>query len=467
MTFAEVELRNASGGLDETLQEVSAFLDRLPQLTELVHADLLRGLKLARTGRAGLGAEHALRALILQRIKDWDYRELSERIANGYDLRVFTRFFMDRVFTHDAFNRALNRITPTTMREINDIVIRAARDSHLENGRKLRIDTTVVETDIHYPTDGSLLWDTVRTLTRLVHQLEERLPDGSIEFHDRTRRARRRNYELNRIGRRKGVPAKSKYRDLIKVCEEVVSMSREAVERAKRLGGQDMMDEVMIDALCNEIGEFCDLARGVVDQARRGVLLEESVPASEKIVSIFEPHTDIIVRGKARKPTEFGHKILLCETQSGLVTDYSVLDGNPTDDRWVARSLERHEQMFGLAPEVLAADRGFHSEQNMLTCAEAGVRVASIPKRGGKRSPDEAAREKGRKFKIAQRFRCGIEGRISVLLRGRGMRRCRLHGLRRFEFFVASAVLANNLLRIADQLIARRHESLAGQQVAS
>jgi transposase, IS5 family len=175
----------------------------------------------------------------------------------------------------------------------------------------------------------------------------------------------------------------------------------------------------------------------------------------EKIYSIFEPHTDLIKRGKVRTPVEFGHKVFLAESAQGLITQYGVLNGNPSDAIHVVLSLRRHRQAFGRAPELYGSDRGFFSEQNLASCKHARVKVACIPQRGGKKTAEREAHEKSAEFKQGQRFRAGIEGRISVLFRGCGMKRCLAEGRDRFELWVAAAVLANNLMRIAALLTKR------------
>ena len=162
-----------------------------------------------------------------------------------------------------------------------------------------------------------------------------------------------------------------------------------------------------------------------------------------------------IKRGKVRTPVEFGHKVLLAESVRGLITQYQVLEGNPPDEQHVGRSLQRHKRAFGCVPELYAADRGFFSERNLTLCEHAGVKLACIPQSGGKRAPEREAREKAPDFKQGQRFRAGVEGRISVLFRGRGMKRCLAQGIERFELLVGAAVLANNLMRIASLQVER------------
>jgi IS5 family transposase len=194
------------------------------------------------------------------------------------------------------------------------------------------------------------------------------------------------------------------------------------------------------------------------------VLDGEQVPNAEKLYSIFEAHTDLIKRGKVRTPVEFGHKVLLAESARGLITQYQVLNGNPPDEQHVGRSLECHKKAFGRVPELYSADRGFFSERNLTLCQHSGVKVVCIPQSGGKRAPARQACEKTPAFKQGQRFWAGIEGRISVLFRGRGMKRCLAEGSERFELLVGAAVLANNLMNIAawlERRTARGHRRAA------
>jgi len=166
----------------------------------------------------------------------------------------------------------------------------------------------------------------------------------------------------------------------------------------------------------------------------------------------LETHTDLIKRGKVQKPIEFGHKIFLAESARGLITQYRVLEGNPSDHVHVTPSLERHKESFGWAPDWYSSDRGFFSDQNIKACQDAAVKLVCIPQRGGQRTSKRQALEKSPAFKKGQRFRAGIEGRISVLFRGRGMKRCLAEGRERFEVLVGAAVLTNNLLMIAHLL---------------
>ena len=450
--------------LEPLLQAISDFLDDQQDIIERVRRDLVRGLRKPSSGRCGLTAQQVLRSFVLKRVKNWDYRELRERITDGMTLRQFTDFNCAPVPKHQAFHRDFNRLTPDTVRAINDLVVQAAVELGLEDGCKLRVDTTVVETDIHHPTDNTLLWDVVRVITRLVGHLAKAMKRRRIKgFCDHTRAARRRMQAIQRMTTRQRQEVQTRaYRSLIGIAEEVVQKARWVLRNTSKASGKDMFATVAIAGIREEIAHYCSLGTSVINQARRRILDGEQVANAEKIYSIFEPHTDLIKRGKVRTPIEFGHKVFLAESAHGLITQYEVLKGNPSDEIHVATSLDRHRKAFGRAPQLYGADRGFFSEHNLSSCTRSGVNVVCIPQRGGKKAPAREAYERSAPFKEGQRFRAGIEGRISVLCRGRGMKRCLAEGNERFELWVGAAVLANNLLVIAALLTKRRRRRASG-----
>ena len=456
-SFADLELALQGVELEPALASIERFVQQHGELVDLVYRDLRRGLKHPGQGRPGMTAEQVLRSFILKSIKDWDLRELRERIADGLTLRRFTAFYATSVPRHQSFHCAFARLTPATLRALNDLVVQAAVALGIEKAQWLRADTTVVETDIHFPTDSSLLWDSVRVLTRLMKALVSDVPPAAAAFTNRSRRARRRMQEISRMtpNQRQRL-LRRKYRDLLTVTAEVVSRARQVVEIARAHPVADFFAALRVDFGCKEIGRFVKMAERVIDQTERRVFGQEVVAADEKVYSIFEPHTDLIKRGKAHKPVEFGHKVLLAESRIGLITDYRVIDGNPNDDVHVEQLLKQHLQRFGHAPVLFAGDRGFYSPEGLGHCQRLGVERECLPQRGGRKTSEREAHEKNRAFRNGQRFRAGIEGRISVLFRGRGMKRCLLEGRERFEVFVGAAVLANNLLVLAEQLRRRR-----------
>ena len=456
LSFVDWEFLRQGVVLERELKAIAGFLDDHEEMIEAIRGDLRRGLKNPDTGRKGLSPQQVLRSLILMRVKNWDYRELRERIADGLTLRRFTDFNAQPVPKHDAFQRAFSRVTPQTLKLVNDLLIKAAVAMGLEDGGKLRVDTTVVQTDIHHPTDNTLLWDVVRVVTRLVRQLATAIERPIKGFRHRTRAAHRRMLALQRMTTtQRQAHQRRKYRELIGIADEVVVGARRALRHARKVRAKDPVAELAVEELRRQIEHYCGLGERVIDQARRRVLQAEQVPTADKIYSIFEPHTDLIKRGKVRTPLEFGHKVFLAESAQGLITQYEVLNGNPCDEGHVEPSLIHHKETFGTAPQLYSSDRGFFSEKNVVACERSGVEMVCIPQRGGARSADREAHEKSPAFKKGQRFRAGIEGRISVLFRGRGMKRCLAEGRERFELLVGAAVLANNLLTITSLLLKR------------
>jgi transposase, IS5 family len=468
VSFADWELMQQGMALDPLLADISDLLEEHQELIEQIRIDLQRGLKRPEMGRDGLTPSQVLRSLVLMRIKNWDYRELRERIADGYTLRCFTHFYAQPVPEHHAFNRAFNRLTPAVLQFINELVVQAAVELGLEDGRQLRVDTTVVQTDIHHPTDSALLWDAVRVITRLAQRLGEIIPRGVSTFHNRTRAAKRRYQHIQRMtSSERKTRLTGKYRELIEITEAVVQSAHAVLEKTKDTHVRDVLQQALLQQLRQEIAHYCQLAERVLDQTRRRVLEGEKVPNSEKLFSIFEPHTDLIKRGKLLTPEEFGHKVFLAESAQGLITQYAVLEGNPADQDQVETSLLHHQATFDRPPHCYAADRGFQSVDNEKTCKQEGVKQVSIPQRGGQKTPRRQAYERTPAFKQGQRFRSGIEGRISVLFRGRGMKRCRAKGRQRFELFVGAAVLANNLLRIAALLLEKEKKNSRRSKAAA
>src|ERR1700747_1416479 len=448
-SFADWELLRQRVVLETSLAAIADFLDEHEKIVEAIRGDLRCGLKRHGPGRKGLTAQQVLRSLILMRVKNWDYRELRERIADGLTLRRFTDFNAQPVPKHDAFQRAFTRLTPQTLKLVNELLVQAAVAMGLEDGSKLRVDTTVVATDIHHPTDNTLLWDVVRVVTRRADIIERPIKG----FRNRTRAARRRMLAIQRMTTtQRQTQQRGKYRELIGIAEEVVERARRGLRHTRKVRAKDVPSQLALEELRRQIEHYCGLGERVIDQSGRRVLQEEQVPNAEKIYSTFEPHTDLIMRGKVRTPVEFGHKVFLAESAQGLITQYEVLNGNPSDENHVEPSLSRHEATFGSAPRLYGSDRGFFSEKNLAACERSGVAVVCIPQRGGKKTGERKAHEKSREFKKGQRFRAGIEGRISVLFRGRGMKRCLAEGRARFELLVGAAVFVNNLLIIASLL---------------
>lgn len=427
---------------DRKLQMMDQVLAANPQIIELVHQDLTAGL--SKTGAWGISAEQVLRTAIIRQWKQYSYRELADRLNDGVCLRWFTRFYSEPVPHFTSLQKVLKSIGAATWDKINDVLVEYAKARKLESGRALRTDTTVVATDIHYPTDARLLWDSIRVLTRLMIRCRQLLPEAGFGFANRTKSSKKLCYK---IAMAKGPKAPKKrrqlYRRLIRTANEVFAMASCCFEQLQQWNGFDLMQ------LCDELDHYLTLSAVTIDQCERRVLNGEKVPAAEKIVSIFEEHTDIIKRGKSQSKTEFGHKVLFTTGKSGLITQYESFRGNPDDGQMLPAVLARHQHQYNRGPKALSADRRFFSADNESKARQYGVERISINK-PGYRSKARRQLEKERWFKDLQRFRAGIEGIISALMRGYGLKRCVWKGWQSFQSYVGLAVVTFNLQKIAE-----------------
>jgi IS5 family transposase len=426
------------------LQKMSAILDANPDIVKAVHADLTE--QSTDSGSHGMSAERVLRCAVLKHYKQYSYRELWERLKDGVSLRWFTRFYSDPIPHYTTLQKAIKSIKAETWTRINEALLCYAQQRRLEKGTSLRVDTTVVETNIAYPLDSRLLWDSIRVLTRLMERSRQALPEPHFAFAKRTRRAKKLCY---RIVMAKGPKAEhnrhKSYKDLIKIAHEVVLMAERCLQEMRKY---PLLASL---SLCEELDHYVTLAETAIDQCERRVVKGERVPASEKIVSIFEDHTDIIKRGKTQSPTEFGHKVLITTAKSGLITRYEVFRGNPDDAHMIPDILAIHQKQYGYAPTKLCGDRRFFSVDNEQLAYQEGVKKVSICK-PGYRSKDRKQIEKERWFKTLQRFRAGIEGIISALMRSYGLKRCFWKGWEAFQSYIGLSVVTFNLQKIA-QLI--------------
>ena len=427
------------------LKRMSELLDLLPKATQLVHADLVRpGTK--RLGRKGLAAEQVLRAMIVKQMNGFSYEQLAFHLADSNCYRWFCRLGIgDKPPKKSTLQKSIKRVRPETWEAINDLVVKHAAELGIETGEKIRTDCTAVESDIHHPLDSTLLWDCVRVLARL---LGEAWKDFHIAFNDRTRRAKRRMVAIvtaKRMDRR--IPL---YRDLLKVTEETVAQAKRAAERLDAVEVVDMMQMLRAHGLATELRHFVDLAERVCDQTKRRVLHGESVPASEKVLSIFEPHTDVIVKDN-RGPV-YGHKICLTTGASGLVTSVVVEKGNPADVTLATKMIQRHRELFGKAPRQASFDGGFASRSNLAEIKALGVKDVAFSKPCGMRITEMV--KSTWVFRQLRHFRSGIEAGISFLKRTFGLERCTWSGFPSFRAYVFGSVLTCNLLLLARHLIA-------------
>jgi transposase, IS5 family len=409
----------------------------------LVRSDLAcRHPQTESRGRKSTPVEVIVRMLAVKHLYNFSYEDTEQHVADSLVLRQFCRVYFHTVPDHSTLCRWARLMQPATLVSFNDRVLSLAMAAKLTRGRKLRMDGMVVETNIHYPTDSSLLADGVRVLGRTLSRAKAVVGEGAEltkkTFRNRTRSARNAARQIQRFSRRGKEKVRAPYRRLVQTARATVRQAEQVLTVLQE------QEAKAVEKLAQTLQTFLPRLKQVLQQTVRRVLEDESVPAEEKLVSIFEPHSDIIRRGKPRKSAEFGHKVWLGEVEGGFIAQYRVLDGNPADKRQWQPTIERHLQQFGHPPWQVSADRGVHSGDNEHLATNLGVKRVILPKPGYK-TPKRREHEKQRWFRRGRRFHAGVEGRISVISRKYGLDRCRNHGQVGFEQWVGWGVIANNL----------------------
>jgi IS5 family transposase len=430
------------------LRKMSAVLDAMPEAAALVHVDLThRGGKPIDTtkGREGMTAEQVLRAFVVKQMNGFSYEELAFHLADSRTYRSFCRLGIDqKPLTKSTLQKNIKRVRAETWDAINRKLVVYAASNGVENGRKVRTDCTVVESNIHAPTDSTLLWDCVRVLVRLQGEARETF---RLTFNDHTRRAKRRTMAI--LHARSSEQRLPLYRDLLKVTDKTVKSAERVADELDRVEPAELVDLLRAGVLAQELRHYVGLAKRVISQTNRRVLNDESVPATEKLVSIFEPHADIIV--KDRRETLYGHKICLTAGASGLVTDVVVEDGNPSDATLAIGMIERQKEIYGHAPRQVSFDGAFASRSNLAAIKELGVEDVAFSKGRGLEVAEMV--KSTWVYKRLRDFRAGVEGTISFLKRVFGLRCCTWSGLPSFKSYVCGSVLACNLLLVARHLL--------------
>jgi IS5 family transposase len=398
-------------------------------------------------GRHSTPVEVILRMLAVRHLYDLSYEQTELQVADSLVLRQFCRVYFQAVPDHTTLCKWAQEIRPATLQVFNERLMALARRAKLTRGRKLRMDGTVVETNIHYPTDSSLLADSVRVLGRTLQRAKtligERSGLAKETFRNRTRSARRAARQISRLSRQGKEKTRTTYRKLVRITQASVRQAEQVLAA--------LQEQTAGQSLAETLTTFLPRTRQVIEQAVRRVFQGEQLPPDEKIVSIFEPHTDILRRGKPRKPTEYGHKVWLGEVEGGFISQYQVLAGNPSDqDQW-APTLEHHSQQFGHPPWQASADRGVHSPDNENFAKRMKVQRIILPQ-PGKKSEARQQHERQRWFRRGRHYHAGIEGRISVIDRKYGFKRCRNRGKKGFACWVGWGVIANNLTKLGHGL---------------
>lgn len=423
------------------LDAMSRALDAHPQFVDMVFADLPRGRVQPKTGRPAMTAEQALRAAIVKQMHGLSYEDLAFHLADSLSFRAFCRLDVTEAApAKSTLQGNIKCIKATTWEEINQVLVMHAKVEGIEDGRRVRFDCTVTETNIHDPSDGALLWDVVRVLTR---RMEDAREEFGLRFKDHTRRAKRRangvrNAKDDRV-------RKEKYVDLLAATNDTLAHAQRVALELTNVTTVDAFQLVKAEGIALELQHFIALGERIENQTHRRVVFGEIVPASEKVVSIFESHTDIIV--KDRRDTLYGHKLCLAVGRSGLVLDAVVLDGNPADSTLAAAMVDRQERVYGSVPRQVAFDGGFASRLNLETLKAMGVQDVCFSKGRGIAVSEMV--KSSWVYRKLRDFRAGIEGCISFLKRCFGLSRCLWRGLESFGAYVWASVVSANLLVIA------------------
>ena len=426
------------------LEGISQILDANPIIYDWVLQDLTRSVTHVDTGAEGMSAEQVLRAAIIKQMETYSYEDLAFHLLDSVCYRGFCRIgIADKGFQKSALCNNIKAISSETWESINRILVAYGQDKEIEKGKEARTDCTVVSSNIHDPTDSRLLWDSVRVLTRMLGRINERLDDLHIPFSDHTKRAKRRMLGVMNAKNKKA--RKKLYMDLLKVTHRTVNYARKAVSMLERFPFKYSSLTETAQSMAEELKEIIHLTHRVIEQTTRRVIHGESVPASEKVVSIFEPHTDIIV--KDRRDTFYGHKICLTGGPSNLITDCLILDGNPADTELTGHMLDRHKEIFGHYPLKVALDGGFASKANLKSAKGKGIKDVCFAKKRGLEE-QEMCRSSW-VYKRLRRFRAGIESSISWLKRCFGLDRCTWKSLQSFHSYVWASVVSANLLTLA------------------
>lgn len=443
----------------EKYEAVSGILDENPQIMDLVHEDTKDVLDSTRSddergGEYRYSSDTVLRTVICQVIEGDSLRDIIIRIDDSNYLRRFVRIYNGPMLDYTTLCNLKNCISVETWKKINEVLAGHAVDQGLIDGEKMRLDTTAVETNIHWPADSAQLWDTYRVLARLIEQ--GRAIDPAVVGNRRlqTRKAKRLYAKISRMASKKST-VQEKLRPLyerlieltLAICDWAEQV-RQNLEEGCRQGRWDLHQSPLAKVIASELAHYHQLGLWVIDQASRRVLNGETVPNQEKIFSIFEPHTELLKRGKAAKPLEFGHMIQIQQVDGKFITDYEVFEKRPVEHELLKPALEKHKQLFGRYPETVAADKGYYESMSSIAKLNKIIKLVSIAKKGS-RTEEEAKRESDCEFRSAQRFRAGVEGTISYLKRILGLFRCYNKGLQHFVCTIGAAIFTHNLLNLA------------------
>jgi len=449
----EVLLPDSDKLWPDWLKRIDTLLEDEAVIETVASALEARWPKSRTRGRAGTPAEVVLRMLILKHLHDWSFDELEQEVRANLVYRAFTRIGVDAVPDAKTILKIAQALGPEVITDLHQRVVDVAKRAGVTHGRRFRIDTTVVETNVHYPTDSTLLQDGVRVLTRTMRRAHQVVGSPAGHVRNRLRSVTRLSLAISRQARTPKTRAAmiKSYRRLMAttraVLRDAATMIRRTGQQLRTAGGTTA--RIVRDAR-QQVQQMRPLVERVLAQTRAR-LFGGDTHVPDKVLSVFEPHTEAIRKGKIAKPTEFGKLVTIQEAEHQIITAFDVHDHRPADSTLWVPALDRHRAIFDRAPDLATGDRGFSSARNERAALERGVRRVVLPAQGRK-SPARRTFERQRWFRRGQRWRTGCEGRISVLKRRHGLRRCRYHGPDGIHRWVGLGVIADNLINVARHL---------------
>ena len=420
-------------------EAIGQILETNAQVVALAHRDFCKYLSISATGRQGqYTSQQILRALVVMFVEGDSFRDVVIRIDNSEFLQCFVGLGIQPTMDFSFLSKAHSALSQATWQAMNAALAEYARQEEKIGGEKLRLDTTVYESNIHYPTDSSLLWDSFRTLARVVRRVQQELPQLGVNHRFHTKKIKKLACFIARnAGSKSGSKkrkVKSTYRKLIERVRWIAGVSQEVLGWAHAAGYE-----------VEELEDYLPLVERMVDQAHQRVIEGVAVPAEEKLYRLFEAHTELLKRGKAGKPVEFGHKVLIAQTGEKFIHHYEVLPRRREDVELLRPTLQAHRRLFGANPEVVATDKGFYESMKQVAKLEEEIATVSICKKG-RRNEQEVHRESTEAFQEGQRFRAGVEGSISVLKRAFKLGRCFFKGFKNYAASVGCAIFCHNLV---------------------
>lgn len=439
------------------------------QLVATVYEALAKRRPKSRSrGRQATPAEVVLRLMILKHVRNWSYYILEREVRANLVYRDFTRVGAAKMPDAKTMGRWGRALGPQVIKQVHEQIVEIARTKAVIEGRRMRVDTTVTETNIHHPTDSSLLGDGVRVLTRTMKKITKIAGEVGTKLRDRSRSVKLRVLDIARAARAKGSQSQEKlkrnYRQLVESTSRVVGQARqfskEIADGIKR--SKAIVKQLALEGLRQEIDTMIPRVQQVMKQTRARIFRGDT-RSEGKIFSLFEPSTEIIRKGKAAKPNEFGKMVKLQEAENQIIIDYEVYDRRPNDADLLVPAIEAHQAKLGRTPHLVAADAAFYSDKNEKAAKTKGVKRVCVPNRSTK-SAERKREQKKRWFRQGQKWRTGSEGRVSVIKRRHGLNRCRYKGDDGMKRWVGFGVIADNLINIGGTLAKRSDEAKQAAQ---